>query len=154
MLERTRQRGIKLNKDKSTICVTEVNYFGHTLTQEGVRPDPNKVAAIKSIAVPQSKAELETVFGMITSLSKFAPRLSDATAPLRQLLKENSDFVWDSNHDVAFQQVKNILTQEPGPVLAYFDHTKDVELQVDASKYGLGQSYCSKRDLSPTCQKH
>ena len=43
-----------------------------------------------------------------------------------------------SNHDVAFQQVKSILTKEPGPVLAYFDHTKDVKLQVDASKYGLG----------------
>ena len=138
MLERTRQKGIKLNKDKSTICVTEVNYFGHTLTREGVRPDPNKVAAIKDMAAPQSKAELETILGMITYLSKFAPRLSEATAPLRQLLKESSEFVWDSNHDAAFQQVKSILTQEPGPVLAYFDHTKEVKLQVDASKYGLG----------------
>ena len=138
MLERTRQKGIKLNKDKSIICVPEVNYFGHTLTREGIRPDPNKVKAIKDMAAPQSKAELETILGMVTYLSKFAPRLSETTAPLRQLLKAGSEFVWDSNHDVAFQQVKNILTQEPGPVLAYFDHTKDVVLQVDASKYGLG----------------
>lgn len=65
MLERTRQRGIKLNKDKSIICVTKVNYLGHTLTQEGVRPDPNKVTAIKDMATPQSKAELETIFDNI-----------------------------------------------------------------------------------------
>ena len=106
MLERTRQRGIKLNKEKSTICVTEVSYFGHILTREGIRPDPNKVKAIKDMAAPQSKAELETILGMGTYLSKFAPGLSETTAPLRQLLKANSEFVWDSNHDVAFQQVK------------------------------------------------
>ncbi|KAL6471840.1 hypothetical protein MHYP_G00204900 [Metynnis hypsauchen] len=103
MLERTRERGIKLNEDKSVICVTEVSYFGHRLTP-----------------------------------ARFAPRLSETTAPLRQLLKESSEFVWDSNHDIAFQQVKDLLTQEPGPVLTYFDPTKDVKLQVDASKCGLG----------------
>uniref|UniRef100_A0A3P9MQF2 Gypsy retrotransposon integrase-like protein 1 n=1 Tax=Oryzias latipes TaxID=8090 RepID=A0A3P9MQF2_ORYLA len=87
---------------------------------------------------PSNKSELETILGMVTYLSKFAPRLSEATDPLRQLLKENSEFVWDSNHDVAFQRVKDLLTQEPGPVLAYFDCTKDVKLQVDASQCGLG----------------
>lgn len=30
MLERTRERGIKFNEDKSIICVPEVRYFGHT----------------------------------------------------------------------------------------------------------------------------
>ena len=33
--------------------------------------------------------------------------------------------------------MKDLLTQEPGPVLTYFDHTKDVKLQVDASKCSL-----------------
>ncbi|KAL6462444.1 hypothetical protein MHYP_G00288660 [Metynnis hypsauchen] len=138
MLERTRERGIKLNEDKSVICVTEVSYFGHRLTREGIRPDPSKVKAIREMAPPRSKTELETILGMVTYLSRFAPRLSETTAPLRQLLKESSEFVWDSNHDIAFQQVKDLLTQEPGPVLTYFDPTKDVKLQVDASKCGLG----------------
>lgn len=34
--------------------------------------------------------------------------------------------------------VKELLTCEPGPVLAYFDPLKELSLQVDASKYGLG----------------
>ncbi|KAK9539543.1 hypothetical protein VZT92_004643 [Zoarces viviparus] len=103
MLERTRERGIKLNKDKRIICVSEVSYFGHKLTREGIKPDPNKVKAIKEMAPPRNKAELETILGMVTYLSKFAPRLSEAIAPLRELLKENSEFTWDSNQDVAFQ---------------------------------------------------
>lgn len=33
--------------------------------------------------------------------------------------------------------MKEIITREPGPVLAFFDTSKDLTLQVDASKYGL-----------------
>ncbi|KAJ8332653.1 hypothetical protein SKAU_G00424420 [Synaphobranchus kaupii] len=84
------------------------------LTREGIRPDPNKIKAIKEMEPPRSKAELDTILAMVTYLSRFAPKLSEATAPLHQLLKE------------------------PGPVLTYFSHTKDVKLQGDASKCGLG----------------
>lgn len=55
MLERTREKGIKLNKDKSAICVPEVSYFGHRLTREGIRPDPNKIKAIKDLAPPRNR---------------------------------------------------------------------------------------------------
>lgn len=75
---------------------------------------------------------------MINYLSKFAPGLSDVNAPLRQLLKESSEFVWDAQHDKAFEKIKGLLTCIPGPVLAYFDPLKEIRLQVDASKYGLG----------------
>lgn len=39
MLERTRARGFHLNPEKSTICVSEVSYFGHRLTHNGIKPD-------------------------------------------------------------------------------------------------------------------
>lgn len=38
----------------------------------------------------------------------------------------------------AFEGMKEIITAEPGQVLAYFDPKKEVTLQVDASKKGLG----------------
>lgn len=75
---------------------------------------------------------------MINYLSKFSPGLADVNALLHQLLKESSEFVWDDHHDKAFRKVKELLTCEPGPVLAYFDPVKELRLQVDASKYGLG----------------
>ncbi len=138
MLQRSRERGVKLNPGKSVICATEVSYFGHLLTAEGVKPDPAKVAAVRDMEPPKDKGELETVLGMINYLSKFAPGLSNVNAPLRQLHKESSEFVWDVQHDKAFKKMKELLTCEPGPVLAYFDPHKELRLQVDASKYGLG----------------
>lgn len=136
MLKRTRERGVRLNPDKCQICVSEVSYFGHTLSREGVKPDPAKVKAIQDMQPPTSRGELETILGMVNYLARFAPRLSEINAPLRQLLKQDSEFLWDKNHDKAFTQTKKLITDHP--VLAYFDPQKELRLQVDASKCGLG----------------
>ncbi len=85
MLQRSRERGVKFNPEKSVICATEVSYFGRLLTAEGVKPDPAKVAAVRDMEPPKDKGELETVLGMINYLSKFAPGLSNVNAPLEDL---------------------------------------------------------------------
>lgn len=47
MLQSSGESGVKLNTEKSIICAAEVNYFGHCLLADGIKPDPNKVKAIK-----------------------------------------------------------------------------------------------------------
>ncbi|KAI4880495.1 hypothetical protein NFI96_000640, partial [Prochilodus magdalenae] len=109
MLQRTRERGVRLNPDKCQICVPEVSYFGHTLSSEGIKPDPMKVKAIQEMQPPKNRAELETILGMVNYLARFTSHLS---------------------------QIKDLITHHP--VLAYFDPLKELRLQVDASKCGLG----------------
>ncbi|MGH0159873.1 UNVERIFIED_CONTAM: hypothetical protein FKN15_038442 [Acipenser sinensis] len=46
VLERARQMNLKFNAVKSKIRIIEVKYLGHTLNQQGVKPDPSKVQAI------------------------------------------------------------------------------------------------------------
>lgn len=65
MLQRSRERDVRLNPENCTICVKEVSYSGHTLSHEGLKPDPQKVRAIQDMTPPQNKAELETVLGMV-----------------------------------------------------------------------------------------
>lgn len=69
MLQRSRERGVKLNPDKSTICTTEVSYFGHRITKDGIKPNPGKIAAVRDMEPPKDKGELETILGMINYLS-------------------------------------------------------------------------------------
>ncbi|VDI07841.1 Hypothetical predicted protein [Mytilus galloprovincialis] len=129
---------MKLNDDKLEVGVTEVTYFGHVITSSGLRADPHKVQAISDMPPPSNKAEVQTILGMVNYLSKFAPNLAEITSPMRAILNKDVEFAWDQPQIAAFQKVKEILTRSPGPILSYYDPTKDLTLQVDASKYGLG----------------
>ncbi|UYV78262.1 K02A2.6-like, partial [Cordylochernes scorpioides] len=54
LLKRARERNLKFNKDKIRLCSNHVNYMGHILSDEGLRPDPGKVEAIKAMSRPQN----------------------------------------------------------------------------------------------------
>ena len=42
VLEKARQKNLKLNKQKSQIASDEMSYIGHTLSKEGLKPDQCK----------------------------------------------------------------------------------------------------------------
>ena len=69
VLQRSREKGMKLNIDKLEVGLTEVHYFGNVLSAAGFKPDPQKVAAIRDMKHPRDKPELETVLGMINFLA-------------------------------------------------------------------------------------
>lgn len=104
VLDKCRSADIKMIEDKLQVGVQEVEYFRHLLSADGLKPDPSKVAAIQDVEPPSNKSELQTVMGMITYLSKFAPNLANITSPLRQLLLKDSEFVWDTpqTRDIIF----------------------------------------------------
>ena len=75
---------------------------------------------------------------MFTYLAQYSPHLSDKTAILRELVKKDNQWNWGPEHETAFDEVKKIITEIPGPVLKFYDPRKPVMLQVDASQLGLG----------------
>ena len=119
VLQRAQTCGVKFNPDKCVIGVTQVSYFGHILSETGVKPDPQNISAITEMQPPNNKAELQTYLGMCTYMSKFSSKLATVTAPMRALLKKDVNFVWKDAQNKAFQEVKTILSS--APVLAYFD---------------------------------
>ena len=135
-LNRAREKGICFNPDKCTIGVTEVSFFGHIISSTGLKPDPSKIEAILQLPVPDSREKLQTFLGMVNYRAKFAPNLAEVTNPLRLLLKKESDFIWDETQTRAFNKVKQLITDVP--VLGYYDSNKELVLETDASKSGLG----------------
>lgn len=139
VLERCRQKGVRLNKDKMQFKQQKVAYMGHVITSDGLQADPNKIKAIFNMPIPTHKEAVQRLLGMTNYVQRFAPGLADATKPLRDLLKKESVFLWDESHDKAFNEVKSILTK--ALVLKYFSQEKKSVLQCDASKDGLALSH-------------
>ena len=96
LMQRCRKMGIRLNPEKTMVSQTEIPFFGHLLTSNGLKIDPDKVKAIREMPAPTNKSELETVLGMVTYLQRFAPNLADISRPMRQLLANDAEFVWDT----------------------------------------------------------
>ena len=105
-------------------------------TANGVKPDEAKIKAIQEYTRPESKQDVLRLLGMVNFIAKFVPRISNTTAPLRELTRKNVEFHWIDQHEKAFNDLKRLLT-EPG-TLIYYDITKHVTVQVDASQRGLG----------------
>jgi hypothetical protein len=137
LLDRCRQKGIKLNKEKLKLNRRSIVFCGHELGRDGVRPDQRKVAAIVDMPPPTDRQGVMRLIGMTTYLSKFCPNFSTVTAPIRALLQKENEFCWRPEvHGVAFSKLKNLLTN--APTLGYFDARKPIVCQSDASQAGLG----------------
>ena len=110
--------------------------MGHKLTDNGVEPDPAKVAAITEMPKPTDKAGVQRILGICQYLSKFCHNLSETVLPLRDLTKEDSVFLWSNNHENAFNSAKDLIASTTA--LRSYHATLPVTLQVDASEDAIG----------------
>jgi len=136
LMNRAREKGIKFNKDKVQLKCKEVSFFGHTWTPEGIKPDTKKVSAILNMQPPSNVKDLQSFLGLVNYLTRYSSRLATITAPLRELTKADTAFVWGTEHDKAFEDVKKEIAS--APVLRYFDKNAETTIQTDASQKGLG----------------
>lgn len=136
VLERARQLQVKFNQTKVQFRVPEVLYMGNIITPDGLTPDQSKVEAISSMPLPEDRAALQRLLGMVRYLAQYVPNESELTAPLRALLKKEAVWQWEPEHTRSLEKIKQVLANEP--VLRYYDVTQPVTIQADASQNGLG----------------
>ena len=87
LLKTTRINNLSLNPKKIQFKSTDCKFFGHRLTPEGLKPDPEKIKAIVEMKTPQSIQTLHSFNGMVNYLKRFSPVLSELSEPLHRLTK-------------------------------------------------------------------
>lgn len=136
VLRRAAENGVRFNKDKCILRTTEIKYLGHIFDKNGMRPDPDRVSAIKNMPIPNTRKELERFLGMTNYLSRFIPNYANRTEPFRCLLKKNSEFLWHEGYNKNVNALKNSIIK--APTLRFYNPNEPVILSVDASLHGLG----------------
>ena len=136
VLERCREHQITISHKKLKVG-TEVKFAGFLVSDKGVKPDPEKLAAIADFPAPENVTGVRSFLGLANQLGQFLPDLAQMTHKMRELLKKGIAFQWLPDHQKEFEHAKKQLTSDM--LVKYFDPGLPTELLTDASKLeGLG----------------
>ena len=92
LVERCKQKNIKLSKEKFQLRKIELFYMGVVLTDKGVK---KKQDCVQSKPATTNKDEVRRLLGVVNYLSRFSEDLSTKSEPLRTLLKKETAFIWE-----------------------------------------------------------
>ena len=106
VLTKLENAGYRLSESKSEIFKTELEWIGHKIDQNGIRPLQDELLAIKGLKEPKNEKELKSFSGAIHYLSKYIENLSAQTDILRQLLKKDNNWNWTTERTKAFENLK------------------------------------------------
>ena len=144
VLERCREHRVTISKRKLEVGRT-VKFAGNIISADGIKPDPEKVQAIKDFPVPTDLTSLRSFLGLANQLGFFIPDLAQATKALRQLLQKDVAYIWLEEHQNAFDTVKEMLTSDL--LVKPFNPNLPTQLLTDASRlYGLGYALLQHED--------
>src|SRR4051812_4813706 len=136
VFERLRNVGLKLKRKKCFFFKKELAFLGHIVSEKGIHPDPDKVAAVKNQPVPTNLRELRQFLGLASYYRKFIQGFGEIAAPLNQLMKKEITYEWKVEHQNAFEYLKKRLCE--APILAHPNFDKPFTIMTDASALGLG----------------
>ena len=136
VLTKLENAGNELSENKTEFFKSEIEWVGHKIDQNGIRPLQDKLKVIQELKEPKNENELKSFLGAIQYLSKYIENLSAQTELLRQLLKRNNEWIWTPEHSETFTQLKNKITEIP--FLAHYNSNLPNTITTDASTKGLG----------------
>jgi hypothetical protein len=88
VLTKLRDPRLEANAANSLVCAHKIEYLGHILTREGIKPQPKKVQAILTLSPPNNVKELRHFLGMVQYYQDMWARRSEMLAPLTNLVGE------------------------------------------------------------------
>ena len=132
---RCSELNIKLNPKKVIIGRKQIEFLGHIVSSDGLRPSPKKIQAISTLKPPTDVNQLRKFLGMVNYYTAFIPRKAAIQQPLNKLLTKTQPWEWNDIHQTAWETLKNSLTTDC--VRAYPDPTKPFVMSTDASGYAI-----------------
>jgi hypothetical protein len=135
--QRLKENKLYAKFEKCEFRVTEEDFLGHRITQEGLKMDDHKVKAILDWEPLKLVLALRSFLVLASYYRKFIKNFAKIVTPLTNLLKKSSEtYKWDGTCNEAFETLKCILVKVP--VLKLPDFNKDFEIHSNAFNFAIG----------------
>jgi len=136
VLEALVGHNLKVETKKCKILKNELEFLGHVINKEGVKPTRENVKAIEQMKHPGNIRELRSFLGTINFYAKFIENIAEIRKPLNELLRKDTVFSWTKDCENAFEQLKRCLMSEP--LLVRPNYRDRFVITTDASLHAIG----------------
>ena len=113
LFERLRKFQLKLNLVKCTFGATSGKLLGFVVSKKGIEIDPDKVRAIQDLPPLQTQKKVRSFMGKLNYIARFISQMTAKCDPIFKMLRKNNSEEWDKECQVAFDKVKEYLTNPP-----------------------------------------
>ena len=144
--------------DKCHFFVTEVNYLGLGISQDGVFIQDHRKKAIEDWPTPDTptnklasraktgvqtrnrdgKTGIRSFLGVVGFFRKFIKDYAKIAAPLTDVLKAENEFFWGEEQQHAFEALKKAITAADVLQIPSSDPNHPMEILPDGSKVAVG----------------
>lgn len=146
----TRQKKLKLNKDKCIFLEKEIPLFGKIVGYKEEKVDPKRTSAVDQYDTLSTIGEVRSFLGFTGTFRKYIKNYAVIAKPLQDMLKKNKSET-EEKFEVNQKKKKVVLTEEQqnsflklkklvttAPVLANFQQDAETIVETDSSYQGLG----------------
>jgi hypothetical protein len=99
--------------DKCEFLKRETEFYGHVVTKDGVKTNPEKNRKILDLAFLKTDKEIKQFLGLSGYYRRFIKDYAKLTKPMTKYLKKGTpiDFL-DNEYQKSFQNLKDILSTD------------------------------------------
>ena len=139
LFDRVRQAKLTMKPTKCFIGYPGTECLGHKIEDQSLKPNSDKVEAIKDAQIPTTKKQVRSFLGLTGFYRRFIPNFSGIAYPLTELTKKgqpNKIKIWQDSHDKSFNELKEKIINPP--ILKLPKIHEPFIVRTDASDIGLG----------------
>ena len=129
-------KNLKAAPDKSHFFLTRVKFSGHNIERNTITPLKSRIDAIQKLQPPTNKKKIQEFLGMLNFLSKYVYKMQLYLRSFYNILRQQNNFEWTTEHQTRFHEVKKLLTEQISNTIP--DPNQPFYAMCDASNFGIG----------------
>jgi hypothetical protein len=137
VLQHLKDNQLYARLSKCTFFTNSIEYLGHIIDKDDLRPNPQLVQALMNFPQPKTLKKLQSFLGLANYYRKFIVNFSHIALPFTNATRNNTQsnlrpIEWTQSTQSTFDALKKALTS--APCLALLDPDGEFEVTTDASK--------------------
>lgn len=110
IFRRFKELNLMIQLDKCEFLKRETKFLGHIISEQGVKPSPAKVDAIRKFPIPSTAKEIKSFLGLVGFYRKFIKDFAKIAKPMTLCLKRDIKInLNDAEYVNSFEKLKNYL---------------------------------------------